>query len=190
MYDRQHRLPARWHLLHDRFQGMTCSTVFRLKGVRAGVKRNRRDWRKAEGGQQNQKCTRKNQHGQRPLHTPAHVFFYNVEKPIVTDRRLALAHKEKQDRAHEEPGEQNANRDKDAKLRKTERTTQNEGEETDRRRQRTEKDGASEPVDRRGDGCPMRFAVAASLLIAAENQNGKIDAQPNQNGAESDRHHV
>ena len=40
------------------------------------------------------------------------------------------------------------------------------------------------------DRLPVRLAVGARLLIAAENQDGKIDSEPDEDGAETDRDHV
>src|SRR5262249_38078156 len=61
-----------------------------------------------------------------------------------------------------------------------------ESEETNRGGERAEEDGAAEPAHGSGDGVVMRFAVTARLLITSEHENGEIDAEPDQNGAESD----
>ena len=41
-----------------------------------------------------------------------------------------------------------------------------------------------------GNGDAMSVAFVSRLLIAAVNQNSEINAEPNQNRAKADRHHV
>ena len=97
---------------------------------------------------------------------------------------------EEEDRHHEEAGEENADRDQDSELREAGGAAQEQGEETNRGGESSEKNRASEILDRFADRAGVIAAVVPRLLITAENQDREIDSEPDENGAEADRDHV
>src|SRR5712692_2364067 len=117
------------------------------------------------------------------MHAPTHIFFHNLEKPIVLNRRLPRANEQKQNCAHEKSGKKNTNGDKNAELGEAERTAEHERDETNRGGERAEKDGASEFRDRCCDSSAVGLAIDARLLVAAEDENRKVNAQSNQDRA-------
>src|SRR5947208_561556 len=123
-------------------------------------------------------------------HRPPHIPFHERKHPIVPRRRTPAREKQKENGQHENSGERDAERDEDAELGKPPGTGQHQREKTDRGRERAEENGPAEALDRVAYRCRMIFAVVARLLVAAENEDGEIDSETNENRAEPDSHHV
>ena len=51
-HNRQYRFPTDRHCVHDFLEGLACADVLRLQRTCAGFEMKRRNWRKADGGQQ------------------------------------------------------------------------------------------------------------------------------------------
>src|SRR5437867_7914289 len=108
----------------------------------------------------------------------------------MTNCSLSLANKQEQNRAHEQAGDENPNSDEHTELRKTHGATQHERKKANCRRERAKENRASKFCYGSGDGLLMRFSVAARLVIAPDGENGEIDAEPDENGAEAHADHA
>ena len=108
----------------------------------------------------------------------------------MTSCRLPLANKQKQNRTHQEPGYENADRNESAQLREGHRTTEYQGKKTDCRGERTEKNRSSKFCYRRRDCLPMWFSIGARLVIASDGKNREVDSQPDENCAKSNADHA
>src|SRR6266581_3844045 len=188
--DRQNRFPTHRHLVHDFLKSAIRANVLWLQRTCAGLKVERGDRRKANRAQQQQKRTRKNQHGRGFADGPAHILSRNIEEPVMANWRLSFANKQKQNRAHEQAGDENPNRNEHTELGKTHGATQHQGEKTHRRRKRTEENRPSKFCYRRGNGLLVWFSVGARLVIASDGENCEIDAEPDKNGAEAHADHT
>ena len=104
--------------------------------------------------------------------------------------RLSFANKQKQDRAHKQAGDKDADRNEHPKLRKTHGATQHEREKTNCGRERAKENSASKFCHRGGNSLVMRFSVGARLVIAPDDENGEINAEPDENAAEADADHA
>src|SRR6266496_5511843 len=103
---------------------------------------------------------------------------------------LSLANKQEQNRAHQQAGDENANRNEHTKLRKTHGATQHQRKKANCCREGAEENRATKFCHRGGNGLPMRFSIGASLIIASDGENCEIDAEPNKDGAEADADHA
>ncbi len=97
---------------------------------------------------------------------------------------------QKENARHEKSGDEDADRNQRAELGEAARVGEEEGEEADRGGERAEENGAAELGDRFCNRRGVLTPFVSRLLIAAEDQDGKIDTEADENGAHSDRHHV
>ena len=141
--------------MHDFLKSAIRADVLWLQGTCARLEMERGNRRKANHSQQQQNRTRKNQHWRGFAHGPAHIFPYDVEEPVITNCRLSVANKQEQNRAHEQTGDENANRNEHTKLRKTQGATQHQREESNCSRERAEEHRSTKSCDGNGNGFLM-----------------------------------
>src|SRR5438046_8828247 len=171
--------------MHDFLKSAIRADVLWLQGTCARMEMKRGNRRKANHSQQKQTRTRKNQHGRRFAYGPAHIFPYDVEQPVITNCRLSVANKQEQNRAHEQTGDENANRNEHTKLRKTHGATQHQREESNCSRESAEEHRSTKSCHGNGNGFLMEFSVGARLVVPPERENWEIDTQPDENGGEA-----
>src|SRR6266403_5597891 len=103
----------------------------------------------------------------------------------MVNSRLSLADKQEQDRAHQQAGDENADRNEHTKLRKTHGATQYECKKANCCCERAKENRATKFCHRGGNGLLMRFSIGAGLVIASHSENCEIDAEPDKDGAEA-----
>src|SRR5215203_3432737 len=190
LHNREGRLPARRHFVHDRVEGIAGRTRFRFHRFRAGIEDQTWPGREGGGSQEEENRDRDPEHDGRAAHGPFHVVLHETENPIVALWMALVRQENEEDRDHEESGEEDADGDQNTELGEAGRAAQEQRQKADRGGKRAEKDVPPEILDRQRDRFRVIFAIVARLLITAENQNGEVDAETDEDRAKTDRHHV
>ena len=95
------------------------------------------------------------------------IAFYGRKNPIAWPRLSAGRKEKEKDGRHQDAGGGDTDGDQNAELNKSGRIAQNEGQKTDRGRQRAKKYSAPEVMNGIGDGGGMSCAFVPRLLIPA-----------------------
>ena len=103
---------------------------------------------------------------------------------------LPLGNKQKQDRAHEQSRDENADGDEHAELGKTHRAAQHQREKSHCGGERPKENGASKFCYRGRDCLLMRFPICAPLVVAPNRENCEINAEADENRAKGNTDHA